>query len=91
MGDRLATIDMGQKLGVVPLWRGESLSNTTWPGGGLPPCQVSYSAVQPFGHKWHNTPTLQTGQDRKTVRQHRANRFTNGRTKNVVCHVANER
>ena len=33
MGNRLATIDMGRKLGAVPLWRGAgSPSNTMWPG-----------------------------------------------------------
>jgi len=33
-------------------------------GRGLPACQVSSWSVKPFGH---NTPTLQTGQDRQTT------------------------
>ena len=44
MDDRLATIDMGRKLGAVPLFGGGagSLCNTMWPGGrGLPPYQVA--------------------------------------------------
>jgi len=34
MGDRLATTDMGRKLGAVPLWgrRAGFPSNTMWPG-----------------------------------------------------------
>jgi len=34
MGDRFATIDVGRKLGDVPLWGGRagSTSNTMWPG-----------------------------------------------------------
>jgi len=33
------------------------------PSRGLPPCQVSFWFIQPFGH---NTPTLQTGQRDRT-------------------------
>ena len=63
MGDRLATIDMGRKMGAVPLLGGgaRSPSNTLWWGRGLPPCQVSSGSIQPFGH---NTPTSKT--DRQT-------------------------
>jgi len=71
MGDRFATRDMGRKLGEM----GPHLTQCGQ-GRGLPPCQVSSWSIQPFRH---NTPTLQTGQT--TVRQHRANRFTDGRPK----------
>jgi len=39
--------------------------------------------MQPFGY---NTPTLRTARQtgQTTVRQHRANRFTNGRLKTVL-------
>jgi len=61
MGDRLATIDMGQEVGgsAVPLSvRGAgSPSNTMWLGQGLPPYQVVSWSIQPFGH---NTPTSKT-------------------------------
>jgi len=41
MGDRLATIDMGRKVGAnVPLSVGE-LGNTLWPGRGQPPYKVA--------------------------------------------------
>ena len=94
---QLATMDMGQKLGAgeklgaVPLL-GEldpHLTQCGW-GQGLPACQVSSWSIQPFGH---NTPMSQTDRrdrqdreterqtDRTTVRQHRANSFTNGRPK----------
>ena len=57
-------------------------SHITQCGRCLPPCQVSSSSIQPFGH---NTPTLQadrqTEHDRQTVRQDKANRCTNGRPK----------
>jgi len=58
MGDRLATIDMGRKLG-VPLWGGELGPHLTQfgLGRGLPPYQMASWSIQPFGH---NTPTLQT-------------------------------
>jgi len=64
MGDRLATIDMGRKLGGVPAFfrKGAELGlNLTKCGRsrGLPPCQVSSWSIQPFGH---NTPTSQTAQ-----------------------------
>jgi len=67
MGDRLPTIDIGRKLGVVPLLflGGELGPHLTQcgRGRGLPPCQVSFSSVQPFGH---NTPTQR---HRQTDRQ----------------------
>jgi len=55
MGDRLATIDMGQKLGAVPLLGGTgSPCNTTWPGPRpIPPYQVVSWSIQPFGHHRH--------------------------------------
>jgi len=61
MGDHLATIDMGRKLGGVPHFSGGggagSPSNTMWPEPRpIPPCQVSSWSIQPFGH---NTPTSQ--------------------------------
>jgi len=57
MGDRLATIDMGQKLGAVPLM-GETGSpsypcNTMWPGRGLPSYQLASLSIQPFRHNRH--------------------------------------
>ena len=67
MGDRLATIDVGRKLGglLYPLF-GELDPRPTQCslGRGLHPCQVSSWSIEPFGH---NTPTLQTG--RQTDRQ----------------------
>jgi len=65
---RLATIDMGQKVGwaAVQLFvRGELGPHLTQCrlGRGLLKCQVSSSSVQPFGH---NTPTLQTDRQDRT-------------------------
>jgi len=53
----------GPKMGVCPLGGGELGPHLTQCGHsrGLPACQVSSWSVKPFGH---NTPTLQTGQDR---------------------------
>jgi len=51
MGDCLATINMGRKLGAVPFWEGWA-----WPqcnsglGWGLPSYQVVSWCIQPFGH-----------------------------------------
>jgi len=61
MGDRLATIDLGRKLGGCSPLEGELGPHVTQCGlgRGLPACQVSPWSIQPFGH---NTPTLQTGQ-----------------------------
>jgi len=82
MGDRLTTIDMGRKEGAAVPLSGKELGPDLTQcrlGQALPRTEwyelVSWS-VQPFGH---NTPTLQT--DRTTVRQHKANRFTNGHPK----------
>jgi len=49
--------------GCAPFGRGELGPHLTQcgQGRGLHACQVSFWSVQPFGH---NTPTLQTGQDR---------------------------
>jgi len=62
MGGRLATIDMGGKLGGVPPFSGggaELDPHLTQCGRsrGLPPCQVSSWCIQPFGH---NTSISQT-------------------------------
>jgi len=68
MGDRLATIGMGRKLGAaVPLSGGGGLGphlTQSRLGRGLPLYQLASLSIQPFGH---NTPTLyrQTGQDRQ--------------------------
>ena len=91
MGDRLATIEMGRKVGgggllcqCVPFGGAGSPSNTMWPG----PRPTSIVRT-----KWHPNPSNRlptihqlyrtdrhTGQDRQTtVRWHRANRFTDGR------------
>jgi len=63
MGDHLATIDMGCKLGgSAPFFvEGELGPHLTQcgQGRGLSACQVSSWSIQPFGH---NTPTLQIGQ-----------------------------
>jgi len=59
MGDRLATIDTGRKVGVTALplsMRGQlDLHLTVWPGlgWGLPPYQVASWSVQPSGHNRH--------------------------------------
>jgi len=70
----------GPKIGgLPPLGWGKLSPHLTQCGRGLPAHQVSSWSVQPFGH---NTPMSQTGQTDRTDRQHRANRFTNGRPKN---------
>ena len=55
MGNRLATIHMGRKVGAaVPLYVGAgSPSNTMSPGRGLSPYQVVSWSIQPFGHNRH--------------------------------------
>jgi len=62
--DRLATKDMGQKVG-VPLFMEELGLHLTQCGlgRGLPPCQVSSWSIQPFGY---NTPTSQSDRTDKT-------------------------
>jgi len=60
MGDRLATIHMGRKLGgCAPFGVGELGPNLTQRGlgRGLPPYHVAPWFIQPFGH---STPTSQT-------------------------------
>ena len=49
MGDRLATIDMGRKLGAVSLfWAGELRPTyNTKSSGPRPACRVSFSSIQP--------------------------------------------
>jgi len=57
MGDRLATIDMGRKLGAVPLFgEGELGSHLAQCGlgRGLPPCQVASWSMQPFNNNNNN-------------------------------------
>jgi len=55
MGNRLATVDMGRKLGgMSPFGGAESPSNTTSPESRpIPPYQVVYRCIQPFGHNRH--------------------------------------
>ena len=56
MGDRLATIDMGRKLGAVPpFWVGELGPHLTQCGldRGLPSYQVASWYIQAFGHNTH--------------------------------------
>jgi len=58
MGDRLAPIDMGRKVGAdvaLPFFGGGlGLYLTQCPlDGGLPPYQVSSWSIQPFGHNRH--------------------------------------
>jgi len=72
MGDRLATTDMGRKVGgcCAPFRGGAGYpSNTMSPG----PRPTSIPAV------WPHTPTLQTGKTGQ--RSRKANRFTHGRSK----------
>ena len=54
MGDHLATVDMGRKLGAVPLL-GELGPHLTQCGlgQGLHPYQVTSWSIQPFGHNRH--------------------------------------
>jgi len=60
MGDRLATIDMGRKLGAVP-FLGESWApfNTMWPGPRpiFVPSGILIQTAQPFWHNRHS-PTI---------------------------------
>jgi len=53
--NRLATIDMGQKLGAVPLLRDELGPHLTQRrlGRGLPPYQLASQYIQPFDHNGH--------------------------------------
>jgi len=53
---RLATIDMGQKLGAMPFFLVTGLGPHLAQCGlhrGLPPCQVPSGSIQPFGHNRH--------------------------------------
>jgi len=77
MGDRLATIDMGQKVGgAVPLFRGaEYPSNTMLPGTrptsvGLPSGILIHPAVWPqqtWAEKWGLCPFWGAGSPSNTV------------------------
>jgi len=62
MGDRLATIDMGRKLGAVPLLGRAAgfRSNTMWPGRGLPSGMLIHPAVWPQ----YTNVSLQTDRQR---------------------------
>jgi len=56
MGDRLTTIDMSQKLGAVPFFKGGSwIPNLTQCGlgRGLPSYLVASWSIQPFSHNRH--------------------------------------
>jgi len=55
MGHRLATIDMGQKLGGCTLLVGELGPHVTQCGlgKGLPSYQAASLSIQPFGHNRH--------------------------------------
>jgi len=55
MGDRLATIDMSQKLGAVPLWERWRWVSIWQRGQGrvLSPYQVAPWSIQQFGHNRH--------------------------------------
>jgi len=56
MCDRLATIDMGQKVGCVTLFRWVELSphlTQCSVGWGLPPYQLVSWSIQLFGHNRH--------------------------------------
>jgi len=55
MGDRLATINMGQKLAAVPLLGGAWYFILTQRrlDRALPPYQVASWSIQPFGHNRH--------------------------------------
>jgi len=68
MGDRLATIDIAEKLGGGCCTVGDELGphlTQCCLGRGPPPYQVVSWSIQPFGH---NTPTFQTNRtDRTTV------------------------
>jgi len=68
MGDCLATIDMGRKMGAVPLLGGDAGSpcNTIWPGPRPTFIPSGILIHPPFGH---STPTSQTGQRDRTERQ----------------------
>ena len=66
---RLATTDMGRKLGAVSLFLGVvagSHAAQCGRGRGLPPCQVSSPAIQPFAHNTPTSVTDRTGQTRQT-------------------------
>jgi len=65
MGDRMATIDMGRKVGGCAACLGELGLHLTQcgRGRGLPARQVSFWSVEPFDH----TPTSQTRQTGQTM------------------------
>jgi len=53
MGDRLATIDMGRKLGACPFGGAGPHLTQRRLGQGLPPYQVVSWCIQTFGHNRH--------------------------------------
>jgi len=53
MGDRLAAVDMGQKLGVVLFWGGAGSASKAMSPGPRPPYQMASWSIQPFGHNRH--------------------------------------
>ena len=72
MGDRLATIDMGRKLGGVPAFFGRggagSQSNTMWPEPrptSVPSFILVHPTVWPQYSNITDRQTAQTGQDRQ--------------------------
>ena len=83
MGERLATIDMGRQLGgCVPLGGAGCPPNTMSPGP-RPTAVPSFVLIHPsVWPQYTNVTDRQTGKTNKAmVRQHRANRFTNGSPK----------
>ena len=72
-----------EKWGLCPFWGGELVPHLAmWPGP-RPTCMPSFMLIHAtVWPQYTNITDRQPGQDRKdrtTVRQHRANRFTNGR------------
>jgi len=91
MGDRLATIDMGRKLGgAVSLMGGAgSPSNTMWPMP-RPTSLLSFILIRPtVWPQYANITDRQTGQNRRGQRSDsiQANRFTNGRPIKLIRHI----
>jgi len=79
MGDRSVTIKMDWKVGLLyPFpWEGELGPHLTQCGLGEAYLHTSFILIYPTVWPQYTNVTDRT--DRTTVRQHRANRFTNGR------------